>query len=223
LLERGRKANDITLKRVTEMLLKTHADAERGQDVSNARQCAMDLAKLHGLIVDKTKVESENIHWAMSDEPMSAEEWESEFGGRILWAPQKGPQEALIKCPAREVLFGGARGGGKTDGTLGRTGIRQKLLGGSFNGIIFRQEMPQADDMIERAQEIFRPLGATYNKVQSQFTFPSGGRLRFSLWKAAKTAQKYQGQNLTDVAIDEAGNYAQPDPIDKLWGALRGD
>ena len=141
---------------------------------------------------------------------------------RTLWRPQPGPQHALIKCPAREVLFGGARGGGKTDGVVGKSAIRQKLLGARFNKIIFRQEMPQADDMIERAQEILRPLGASYNKVQSQFTFPLGGRLRFRPLENVRDAQKYQGQNLSDVDIDEAGNYPQPDAIDKLWGALRG-
>lgn len=141
---------------------------------------------------------------------------------KTLWSPQPGPQAALIKCPAREVLFGGARGGGKTDGSIGKSAIRQKLLGPVFNKVIFRQEMPQADDMIERAQDVFRPLGASFNKVQSQFTFPDGGRLRFRPLENVSDAQKYQGQNLTDVDIDEAGNYPSPDPIDKLWGALRG-
>ena len=34
----------------------------------------------------------------------------------IGWGPQKGPQTALLACPVFEVFFGGARGGGKTDG-----------------------------------------------------------------------------------------------------------
>ena len=37
----------------------------------------------------------------------------------IGWGPQKGPQTALLACPVFEVFFGGARGGGKTDGMLG--------------------------------------------------------------------------------------------------------
>jgi hypothetical protein len=120
------------------------------------------------------------------------------------------------------VLFGGARGGGKTDGILGKAGIRQKLLGRIYNGVIFRQEMPQADDMIERAYDLFAPLGARFNKVQSQWTFADGGRLRFRPLETIQDAAKYQGQNLTDATIDEAGNYPNPDPIDRLWGALRG-
>ena len=34
----------------------------------------------------------------------------------IGWEPQPGPQTTLLACPVFEVFFGGARGGGKTDG-----------------------------------------------------------------------------------------------------------
>ena len=37
----------------------------------------------------------------------------------IGWEPQPGPQTALLACPVFEAFFGGARGGGKTDGMLG--------------------------------------------------------------------------------------------------------
>ena len=36
----------------------------------------------------------------------------------IVWEPQI-KQSVLIECPVFEVLFGGARGGGKSDGILG--------------------------------------------------------------------------------------------------------
>lgn len=44
-----------------------------------ARQAMMDAAKLLGLIVDRSKVESENVNFNVSDSPMSEEEWEAEF------------------------------------------------------------------------------------------------------------------------------------------------
>jgi hypothetical protein len=38
----------------------------------------------------------------------------------VAWSPRGNPaQLALLKCPVFEVFFGGARGGGKTDGMLG--------------------------------------------------------------------------------------------------------
>ena len=39
--------------------------------------------------------------------------------------------------------------------------------------------------------------------------------------EGVRDASKYQGQNLTDCAVEEAGNYDSPAAIDMLWGALR--
>ena len=47
----------------------------------------------------------------------------------IVWAPQQGPQEALVACPITLIGYGGARGGGKTDGVLGKFAVKQEQLG----------------------------------------------------------------------------------------------
>jgi len=141
---------------------------------------------------------------------------------KALWCPQAGPQSALLSCPFPEILFGGARGGGKTDAALGRVIKRQKQLASRYNGVLFRQAMPQTDDVIERSKELFEPLGAKFNGNTATWRFPMGGRLRFRPLATTKDADKYQGQNLTDATFEEAGNYADPAPIDRLFGALRG-
>lgn len=140
---------------------------------------------------------------------------------KYVWAPTPGPQKLLIDCPLPEILFGGARGGGKTDGVLGKYGIKAKRYGKYFNAVFFRKEMPQQDDLIERAKEIYLPLGARYQDQKKQFLMPQGGRLRFRPLESRADAEKYQGQSLTDAAIEEAGNYPSPDPIDRLNGVLR--
>lgn len=43
------------------------------------RASIMDAAKLLGLVVDRSKVESENVNFNVSDEPMTEEQWETEF------------------------------------------------------------------------------------------------------------------------------------------------
>jgi hypothetical protein len=139
----------------------------------------------------------------------------------VVWAPQAGPQQAYIECPLPFIGFGGARGGGKTDSVLGRFGIRA-CEDGKRNLVFFRKELPQADDLIERAREIYLPLGASYNGQKNEFKFPSGARIRFRPLFNDDDAEKYQGQNLTDAAVEEAGNYADPSPIMKLFGCLRG-
>jgi hypothetical protein len=139
----------------------------------------------------------------------------------IAWAPQHGPQAALLDCPIREILFGGSRGGGKTDGILGKWGVKSAVYGRGFNGVFFRQEMPQADDLIDRAKEIYIPTGAAWQEGKRQFLLPGGGRLRFRPLENVQDASKYQGQNVSDAAVEEAGNYPMPDPIDRLFGCLR--
>lgn len=81
--------------------------------------------------------------------------------------------------------------------------------------------MPQADDLIERAREIYCPVGAEWFEQKKLFVFPNGARIRFRPLENDADAQKYQGQNLTGAAVEEAGNYPDPGPIWKLFGALR--
>ena len=139
----------------------------------------------------------------------------------VLWRPQAGPQKALIDCPLPEIFYGGARGGGKTDGILGKYALKASRYGRNFNAVFFRKEMPQQDDLIERAIELYTPLGAQWVDGKKRFNFPGGGRVRFRPLENVVDAEKYQGQNLSDAAVEEAGNYAEPAPIDRLFGCLR--
>lgn len=139
----------------------------------------------------------------------------------IVWQPQPGPQQALVTCPYPEIFYGGARGGGKTDGIIGKLAIKSGLYGKYFNAVIFRREVPQADDLVERGNEIFTKLGAKFATQHKTWRFPSGGRIRIRPLEQVSDTEKYQGQNLTDVIIEEAGNYPDPAPIDRMHGALR--
>lgn len=56
-----------------------------------------------------------------------------------------------------EIFFGGARGGGKADGVLGRWLARARKYGASFNAIMFRKTTVSGEDAIERSKAIFKP------------------------------------------------------------------
>jgi hypothetical protein len=81
--------------------------------------------------------------------------------------------------------------------------------------------MPQADDLIERAKEIYLPTGAEWRAYDRTFTFRGGGRVRFRPLENTSDAQRFQGQNVSHIAVEEAGNYPDPRAIDMLFGALR--
>jgi hypothetical protein len=140
---------------------------------------------------------------------------------KVIWRPQPGPQHALIDCPLPEIFYGGARGGGKTDGVLGKYALKAQRYGEAFNAIFFRRELPMLDDAIERSRQLYTLLGADWNDQKKTWRMPGGGRLRFRPLERISDAEKYQGQNVTDCCVEEAGQYPDPAPIDRINGILR--
>lgn len=138
-----------------------------------------------------------------------------------IWRPQVGPQKALIDCPLPEIFFGGARGGGKTDGVLGKWALKEKRYGRNFNARMFRKTTVSSEDAIERSKEIYGPLGGKFHEQAKLWRMPNGGRIGFAYLDSVADADGQQGKNLTDVWVEEAGQYPSPAPIDKLFGALR--
>jgi hypothetical protein len=140
----------------------------------------------------------------------------------IVWAPQPGPQHALIECPLPLVFFGGARGGGKTDGVLGHWARKESIYGSLFNAVMFRRTTVSSEDAIERSRQIYGPLGGKLvMSPQPTWRMPNGGRVAFRYLDKVTDADEWQGRNLSDAWIEEAGQYPTPDPMDKLFGVLR--
>ena len=139
----------------------------------------------------------------------------------IVWQPRSQPQKDLMDCPFSEVFFGGARGGGKTDGVLGKWAKKERVYGQNFNAMMFRRTTVSSEDAIERSKEIYLPLGAHFNESKLRWRMPNGGRVGFAYLDTVDDANQYQGRNVTDCWIEEAGQYPDPAPIDRLFGFLR--
>lgn len=139
---------------------------------------------------------------------------------RVIWSPQPGPQAALVKCPIDEILYGGARGGGKTDGMLGKHAIKAQRYGENCIGVFFRKTRKDLKEAIERSKQIYSPLGATMTG-DKEWTFPNKARLKFEYLERDKDAENYQGHNYTDLYFEELTHWADPKPVNKLKATLR--
>lgn len=139
----------------------------------------------------------------------------------VHWAPMEGPQTALIQCPVFEVFYGGARGGGKTEGSIGEWLQHSNEHGAQANGVFFRREQQQLDEVIARSRFVFEPLGAKFNTQKSTWVMPGGGRLKFRYLDRDNDAEAYQGHSYTRVYVEEATNFPSFAPIKKLFGTLR--
>lgn len=138
-----------------------------------------------------------------------------------IWQPQPGPQEVLVNCPLAEIFYGGARGGGKTDGMIGKNAIKAAQYGKYQKGIFFRRELPQLEMAIERCQEIYGPLGWKWKDQKKTFVAPNGATLKFRPLERDSDAEKYQGHDYTDLYFEELTNYPDPKPVNRLRATLR--
>lgn len=138
-----------------------------------------------------------------------------------IWRPQPGPQTALVTCPVFEIFYGGARGGGKTDGALGRFIGRAYRHGRNCSGLMVRRERTELYDTIERSRALYGPLGWKYNDTEKLWRAPDGARLKFAYLENDADAENYQGHNYTDVMAEEIGNFPNSAPLMKLHATLR--
>lgn len=138
-----------------------------------------------------------------------------------VWSPNPGPQTWLIACPVFEILFGGARGGGKSDGVLGEWANHAQEYGEFAIGLCVRRLRTQLVELIERSKFLYTRLGATFNEQDKMWRFPNGARLRFAYLESDSDAMNYQGHSYTRVYVEEMGTFPNPAPIMKLMATLR--
>jgi hypothetical protein len=128
---------------------------------------------------------------------------------------------ALLACPLFEAFYGGARGGGKTDGMLGEWAQHAQKYGEHATGVFFRRELTQLDEAIERSKAIYGPIGADWTEQKKQWRFPNGARLKFRYLDRDDDAEAYQGHSYTRVYFEELTNFPSPKPVMKLKATLR--
>lgn len=139
----------------------------------------------------------------------------------LVWAPQPGPQYHFIHCPVTDVVYGGARGGGKTYALIGDAAIRAATYGAAFRGLFLRRQQTELLDVKAKMAEVYTPLGAVWNEQKQTWTFPGGGVLILKYLLSDDDALMYKGWNITALYVDEIGDFPNRKTIDLLWGAMR--
>jgi hypothetical protein len=117
-------------------------------------------------------------------------------------------------------MFGGARGGGKSDFLLGDF-LQDIHLGPKWAGIIFRRSYPELEELIKRAKEIYTPYGAIWKVADKTFVFPSGATLKMRHVEKESDCDKYQGHQYAWIGWDELTNWPNLNSYKKLKACLR--
>ena len=109
----------------------------------------------------------------------------------IIWRPNPGPQIEYLASPAYEVLFGGRRGGGKSETSL--ADATRYVHHPRFAGIAFRQTYPELEQLIERSHKFYGGIGGSWNGTARTWRFPSGATIKFRHLKDANAYRQYLG------------------------------
>jgi hypothetical protein len=100
------------------------------------------------------------------------------------WKPHKGPQERVLIRDEFEILYGGARGGGKTDAgmvwLLGEENSYGKLYvyHPRYRALVLRKNAEDLTDWLDRASYMYKSLGGVVTGKPGKITFPSGATFR---------------------------------------------
>jgi len=134
----------------------------------------------------------------MSQNPIQ----ETESKPRV-WRPHPGPQtEAFRYYWVNEILYGGAKGGGKTDWLLFDFCKPELLAKPNYKGIIFRRTYPRLREIIERSFLWFFGQ-AKYDSQEHRWTFPSRAKLYFGHCQHEESKYDYQGQEYHYEGFDQ--------------------
>jgi hypothetical protein len=139
------------------------------------------------------------------------------------WAAQPGPQtDAIILRAVPELLFGGAKGGGKTDFLLGDF-AQDAGQGRAWRGVIFRRSYPELEEVIARSQMLIPATwpGSEWAKMEKTWYLSTGATLRMRSLEQPEDVSKYWGHEYAYIGWDELGAFPDDHAYRMMFACLR--
>lgn len=114
-------------------------------------------------------------------------------------------QAEFLLSDRREVLYGGAAGGGKSEALL--MGALQYVDVPGYAALLLRRtyaDLALPGALMDMADQWLRGTAATWNGTEKTWTFPSGATLTFGYLQTPSDKYRYQGAAFQFIGLDEA-------------------
>ncbi len=124
--------------------------------------------------------------------------------------PQK-KQEIFLSSRADIAIFGGGAGGGKTFALLLEP--LYHINNPDFGAVIFRRTMPEITKekgLLDESMRLYPLFGATFNKNDMRWTFPSGARVSFAHLQYETDLSAWRGAQIALIEFDQLETFTEP-------------
>ena len=124
-------------------------------------------------------------------------------GSYVAFMPNEGPQTDFLAASEKDVLYGGAAGGGKSFAML--IDPLRYCHFPEHRALILRRSMPELRELIDKSRELYPKAfkGAKFKEVEKLWQFPSGAKIEFGFLERDADVYRYQGQAYSWIGFDE--------------------
>lgn len=145
--------------------------------------------------------------------------------GDILWQAQDGPQQRLFdhvldsESPATEVLFGGARGGGKSSALI--SALTMHIDKAGYRGLVLRKTAESLREFVDTAWALYEQMGAKKVGNPVKFVWPNGATIYTRHFADERSLEQVKGHEYHIIGLEEATQVASEAMYEKLLGSNR--
>ena len=135
---------------------------------------------------------------------------------KVIFHPNEGPQTDFLAAGEKDVLYGGAAGGGKSFAMI--VDPLRYCHKKAHRALILRRSMPELREMIDKSRELYPQAfpGAKFREVEKLWNFPSGAKVEFGFLERDADVYRYQGQAYSWIGFDEITHL----PTEFSWNYL---
>ena len=169
------------------------------------KKLTRSLARIKKEVKQEEKVLTSNVLTESETKvlPDSIQEHLDTTGSYVAFMPNEGPQTDFLAAAEKDVLYGGAAGGGKSFAML-IDPLRSCHIA-EHRALILRRSMPELRELIDKSRELYPKAfkGAKFREVEKLWNFPSGAKIEFGFLERDADVYRYQGQAYSWIGFDE--------------------
>jgi len=199
--KRGRPKNS----ELSNVKLALQAKKRLDNKTKKVKKLTRSLARVKKEVKQEEKALTSNVLTESETKvlPDSIQEHLDTTGSYVAFMPNEGPQTDFLAAAEKDVLYGGAAGGGKSFAML-IDPLRYCHIK-EHRALILRRSMPELRELIDKSRELYPKAfkGAKFREVEKLWNFPSGAKIEFGFLEKDADVYRYQGQAYSWIGFDE--------------------